>query len=259
MIARGVLYPDVSRLIKEIYIDVAARDFRLDGKRVTDSRLSLLTGLQRRDIRSLRAISEIADREEPGGGYLPRVLARWQGDAAFCDSSGQPSTLPRIVASEEACFDSLVAAVSRDVHPRTILDELIRLGLVSFDPVSDTVALTANAFLPHRDEAALLRYFGDNLGDHALAAVVNLMAAPEAGPFFERAVHYNCLSPESLAALDQMARELQTEALSKLNAQALTLQDADTGNEVATGRFRSGAYAYFENKPTDIDRKDEET
>lgn len=246
MISRGVLFPEFSALAKETFVDVAARDFRLDGKRVTDSRLSLLTGLQRRDIRMLRAQSEMHDRDtEGGGGHLPRILARWQGSRNYCDSSGKPLALPRSGENDVKSFESLIGEISRDMHPRTMLDELMRLDLVSFDTVSDTVTLTENAFLPRRNEAALLQYFGDNLGDHAKAAAENLLVAPEAGPFFERAVHYNRLSSESIATLDQLARDLQMDALSKLNAQALALQDADTDNADAIGRFRCGAFIFF--------------
>jgi hypothetical protein len=201
--------------------------------------------LQRKDIRAVRARLEAAGdgTEPPGAGPLPRMLARWIGGPPYVDETGAPRSLPR-TAPVGPSFESLAAEVSRDIHPRTVLDELIRLGLVHHDTGDDRVNLIAPAYLPSRDDAALLGYLGANLGDHAEAAAANLLAAPEPGPFFERAVHYNQLTPDALDELEQLARRLQDEALSALNARALALQQRDAGEDAATGRFRCGAFVY---------------
>jgi hypothetical protein len=240
LVARGVRYPDLCDWLKATYLAVVERDFRLEGKRVTDSRVHLLTGLQRRDVKALRARPP-ASEPPVGAGPLPRVIALWL--AAEADSSG-PRRLGR--AGPAPSFEALVARVSRDIHARTVLDELVRLGLVRHDRETDEVELVATAFVPSGDSAALGGYFGANLGDHAEAAVANLLVAPEPGPFFERAVHYDHLAPGSLDELDALARRLQGEVLSALSARALALQDRDSANPAATGRFRCGAYVYSE-------------
>ena len=171
MIARGLTYPELAETLKQLYVDACARHFHLGGKRLTDSRISLLTGLQRKDIRALRARLEGVeeDVEPPGAGPLPRVLACWNGAQPYVDATGAPRSLPR-VATDGPSFEALVAEVSHDIHPRTVLDELSRLGLVRHNPEDDRVSLIASAYLPHRDDAALLGYFGANLGDHVEVA-----------------------------------------------------------------------------------------
>ncbi len=244
-IARKVLFPELAQRLKELYVSVAAERFRLEGKRVTDSRLSLLTGLQRKDVKAIRAAGEEA-RPVRSAGPLPRILARWQGDPAFCDERGEPLALPRQEEGGSPSFERLVREVSRDLHPRTLLDELQRLGLVKWDADGDQVRLSAEALLPGADDEALLGYFGSNLGDHAEAATENLLAQPNPSPFFERAVHYNRLSAASLEELDSLARRLQQEALLKVNARALALQTRDREDPTARGRFRCGAFVYAE-------------
>jgi hypothetical protein len=243
MIARGLGFPELTDRLKGLYVEAADQHFGLEGKRMTDSRVSLLTGLQRKDVRSLRTRPDRGAPEPQGAGPLPRILARWTAAPPYAARPGQPDRLPRSSA-KGASFETLAAEVSRDVHPRTLLDELVRLGLVSHDPEDDTVELTATAFLPSRDDAALTGYFGANLGDHAEATVANLEAAPGPGPFFERAVHYDHLTEKSLDELEAMARALQGEALTQLNALALTLQVRDAGVPGSKGRFRCGAYVY---------------
>lgn len=246
-IARGVRFQELAEMLKEIYVAASLAHFQIGKKRLTDSRISLLTGLQRKDVRSLRErLTESRDEspDSAGAGLLPRVLAHWVTGASYCNSRGNPKVLPRI--GDGKSFGTLVAEVSRDVHPRTVLDELMRLGLAEHDKDRDEVSLLETAFLPSRDETALFGYFGANLGDHAEAATRNLQAAPEPGPFFERAVHYNRLSQKSLDELNDLARQLQSDALSKLNARSLELQIRDAKLQDASGRFRCGAFIYHE-------------
>jgi hypothetical protein len=252
MVARDVPFPVLAERLKELYVETSARHFRLGAKRMTDSRISLLTGLQRKDIRAVRARLAVDDAPETqSAGQLPRVVAQWMGAGTFTEKSGKPRRLPR-TAEEGPSFDSLVAEVSRDVHPRTVLDELVRLGLVEHDE-DDCVRLVTSGFVPRRGETELLGYFGANLGDHVEAAVSNLLASPEPGPFFERSVHYNQLTSEALEELDVLARRLQQDALSELSARALVLQQRDDGREATTGRFRCGTYIYHEMNTDEVE------
>lgn len=228
-IARGLTYPVLAERLKEVYLSVAERFFRSEGKRLTDSRLSVMTGLQRKDIKGLRARME--DPEPPQAGPLPRIMALWQ-----VEHGGAPL--------DRARFEALTGSVSRDIHPRTVLDEMERLGLV--ERAGDEIRLTATAFLPAGDDDALLGYWGANLGDHAMAATENVLAAPDPGPHFERAAHYNRLTPEAVEELDRLSRKLLGEALESLNARALSLQRRDRGKAGATRRFRAGAFVYRE-------------
>nr|WP_108257798.1 DUF6502 family protein [Mangrovicoccus ximenensis] len=72
MIGRGLAYPQLAELLKPLFIEQALRHFGLPGRRMTDSRISVLTGLQRRDIRSLREASEAPRAAERGHGPIPR-------------------------------------------------------------------------------------------------------------------------------------------------------------------------------------------
>ncbi|MEM1160549.1 MAG: DUF6502 family protein, partial [Pseudomonadota bacterium] len=213
-LSRGLVFQTLSDWLKDAYVLTATRHFSLDEKRITDSRLSLLTGLQRKDIKAIRSRLK-ADSQAPiSAGHLPRLLAHWRNDARFQTGEGQPAELSR--AGEGASFEVLVTSVTQDLHPRTALDELLRLGAVEVE--ADRVCLTTDAFLPTADDAAMLGYLGGNLGDHAAAAVENVLHAPAPGPNFERAVHYNRLSEDSARELDGLSRKLGQAALEKINA-----------------------------------------
>ncbi|MEM0935156.1 MAG: DUF6502 family protein [Pseudomonadota bacterium] len=242
MIGRGLGFPELSQLLKELYVEEAQRSFRLERTRVTDSRISLLTGLQRRDVKAIREDVQRPREIARAPGPVSRVLALWSGDDAYLDETGAPRPLPR--TGEASSFESLVAEIGRDIHARTVLDEFLRLELAEIDPAG-RVALRVDALIPSPDETMLIAYFANNLGDHAEAAAANILAAPEPGPFFERAVHYNRLTQASVDALDEMARARAMEMLNAMNAAALARQKADAGNPEAHMRFRSGAFVYI--------------
>ncbi|MGF1444659.1 MAG: DUF6502 family protein [Pikeienuella sp.] len=248
MIARGLSYPVLTELLKELFVSEAISHFGIAGKRMTDSRISILTGLQRRDIRTIRD-AESQDDGPRSMGPIPRVIALWTSDARFAEDGG-PLALLRM---GENSFETLVLEVGKDVHPRTILDEMLRLGLAEHDADTDRVALTADSLVPSGNEGLLLAYYSANLGDHAEAATQNLMAAPAPGPFFERAVHYNKLSPASVAHLETLARARQMAVLEELNAEALRLQRAERGQPEATERFRCGAFVFRTGRDEEAD------
>ncbi len=246
MLARGVTYPMLADLLKGLFVEVAERDFRLEGKENTDSRISLITGVHRKDVRRLReaGVEECAAMPEAvslGG----QMVANWLTRAPFVDAEGRPLPLPRLAsAGGEVSFEALVASVSKDIRSRAVLDEWLRLGVVSID-AEDRVTLQTDAFVPQAGLEEKAFYFGHNLHDHAAAAVHNLLG--EQPPWLERCVYYDSLSPASVARLHAEAHELGMQVLQALSRSAVAGQRADQGSEAdATHRFTFGIYFFSE-------------
>lgn len=243
LVARGVTLPAMVAALKELYVDVAAQDFRLGGRPPSDSRVSLLTGVHRKDVRAIRESARPISVPR-SGGLGATVLGRWLGDPAFAAPDGHPATLSR------ARFDALVAGVSTDVRPRTVLDELVRLGLVAREEGTGDLRLLADAFVPGGEAGEeMLAFFRDNIRDHLAAGTANLLAGPEERRFLERAVYYNRLTPADVDGLEQEARTLALAALRHLNSLALERQQASRGREEATERFRFGLFFFREPAP----------
>ncbi len=243
LIARGITAPSLYAILKELYVEVAERDFRLDEEPVTDSRVSVLTGVHRKDVRQLRGRNDVGDGV-PGRRItlIATVIGRWLASPETTDAEGRPLPLPR-QADEGASFDRLVASISRDVRPRTILDELLHRRLVSLDEGEQRVTLQAEAYLDQNGSDDRLHFFTENLGDHVAAATDNVLAEGKP-PFFERAVFYNNLSGKSVDEIEAKARTLGGEALSELNRVGYSQQSQDAGKEGAHQRFRFGIYFY---------------
>lgn len=243
LIARGIQLPAVTAALKQIYVDVATTDFRIDDKSPTDSRVSVLTGVHRRDIRSIR--KDGMPSSAPSAMSLSAtVIGRWLGDPTYTARSGQPKALHRLADEGSPSFEELFQGITRDVHPRTVLDDLIDQKLVDWDEDSDIVRLRGHAFVPAADGEDLMRFFEMNLHDHLAAAVANLLDDKERGHFLERAVYYNRLLPESVDLIESDARKLGDQVLGELNSVALRHQKTDRDKAKATERFRFGVFFY---------------
>ncbi len=240
MIAREFRYPEAAETLKLAFAE-AAEDHKLDGKRLTDSRASVLTGLQRRDLKRLRGAGA-ATPKIATAGPLSRVIGAWLGDRRYRDEGGAPRPLPRDEGPGEASFAELAAEVSSDVHARTILDELLRQGLVTIDP-DNRIRLLTEAFVPRAGSEEIDYFLGANLGDHAEASTANMLA-PGDPPFFERAVYYNRLTRESAEELERLARKALMDAMLRVNEAAKDAQMRDRDAPGATHRFRLSGYVY---------------
>lgn len=244
MITKGITLPTLTVLLKEAYVDVAERDFPVNGKRQTDSRINLLTGVHRKDVKRLRQEQHVDKSVPQAVGLGAQLVSRWVSDPSTTDSEGRPIPLPRQGKSpSEPSFDGLVEGISKDVRPRAVLDEWLRLGVATLDD-NDCVVLNRQAFVPEKgfDEKAF--YFGRNIHDHLAATVHNLVA--DSNPRLERSVHYGGLSASSVKALAEEAEKLGMDTLLTLNRLARDRVEADKGQEGATQRFNFGLYFFDE-------------
>ncbi|HDS1767737.1 DUF6502 family protein [Pseudomonas putida] len=250
MLRKGVTYTMFTDLLKEVFVDVAHREFRLNDTAPTDSRISLLTGVHRKDVRRLRNEGDTARATLPDNITLGAQLVNvWTNTPPFCSAPGQARALARLASVGGDCsFDALVARVSTDIRGRVVLDEWLRLGVVRLDE-QDCVHLEAHAFVPQRGFDEKAAYFGHNLHDHACAAVHNLSG--EGQPFFERSVHYDALSPASVEHLRDVVAKDGMQTLLAFSRLAAELESVDEPGIEQRQRITVGLYFYTEATDSD--------
>ena len=243
LVQRGITFPALTNLLRELYVNVAEYDFALPGKEQTDSRVSLLTGIHRKEVRRLRGAGAPVSQVPATVSRTGRIIARWVAAPEFTDGEGRPLPLPRSAEGDAPSFESLVEGVTKDVRPRAVLDEWLDRGVAVLDE-SGRVRLLEAAYLPRGGAEPQLYYFGRNLHDHLAAAAENI-----AGPsprFFERAVHYDGLSEALAAQLEARSREIAMGALKQANAEAHAACADDAGGR---HRWNFGIYIYREDVP----------
>jgi Family of unknown function (DUF6502) len=204
------------------------------------SRISAATGLNRREV--TRLAQGRGGRAVGARSWASDLFARWMTDPRYRGEDGQPRALPRL--GNEGSFESLAATVTRDVHFRSLMDELLRLGLARYDVESDTLALCREGFVPAADRSRMLGFLADNAGDHLHAAVDNVLGGGRR--HFEQAVFADGLSADSMVEVRRLVAP-QWKAL--LDALVPALQqrvDADAKRPPAEAayRVRIGLYAF---------------
>jgi hypothetical protein len=238
-LAHGIAYPAATELLKHAFVR-AARAAHPDAAGRRDvSRVSTTTGLTRREVTRISQ-ADTADtvlRPAPA----TQVFTRWAGDRRLHDKRGRPRPLKR--QGRAPSFESLARSITQDVHPRSLLDELLRLGLVRVDERTDTVHLLRDAFVPSDDRARMFGFLGNNVGDHLAAAVSNVRE--DSDPHLEQAIFADELSAQSLAKINKRVRAEWKSLLAALVPEIQDLIDADRkAGRQADRRLRVGLYSF---------------
>lgn len=252
-----ITFPAFANLLKSVYVEEATRSFVIPGRPQTVSRLTLLTGIHRKDVKRLQDEATEADAVPMNVSLGAQLVLRWTADPQYQSSEGKPIALPRLARDGiHPSFESLVESVSKDIRPRAVLDEWRRLGIAVIDS-KDRVQLVANAFVPEHGFDEKAYYLGRNLHDHLAATAHNLKG--EGNPLLERSVYYGNLRPGSVEALQSLSTELGMDALQRINREARSLQQADVDRPDAIHRMRFGVYFYHEPQTSPTDNAAEDT
>jgi hypothetical protein len=242
LLRNGIPYGTFAELAKWVYVDVATKEFRIQGKKQTDSRVSVLTGLSRKEVKQLKekpVPSDVGTVERYN--RAARVINGWVQDRTFQDGWGEPAILP--MEGEGATFNLLVNQYSGDIPARAILDELLRVNAIT--RLKDgRIRLLQRAYIPQTSESDKLNILGSDVAFLITTIDHNLISQPEEA-YFQRKVAYDNLPVEALPELQRLTKQHGQALLEQLN-DWLIRQDRDTNPEIkGTGRKQAGVGIYF--------------
>ena len=239
LIGQGWTYGALAEALKMVYVAEASQHYgEADGRTLTDSRVSLLTGIHRKEVKRLRLLLE-EHGERPmlrhGANIAAQVVAAWVSMADYADPSGQPKPLP-LRSEASPSFEGLARRVKADMRPRAILDELGRVGVA--EEKEGVVRLLRHAYISALPEDRVA-FLGENVGDHLRSAVHNLEGGES---FLERALYFDALPAvvleEARPEIYRMSERLLREAHQRLS-------EAESP-EGPQRRLRLGVYYYEE-------------
>lgn len=249
MLTRGLHYPAAAEMLKGLYVEVADREFALNTKRQTDSRVSLISGVHRKDVKRLRHAPAEARAAIPADVSLgAQIIAAWNANPALVDEEGVPKPLARFAQDGgDMSFEALVKSISTDIHPRALLDEWLRRGIATIN-MDNEVCLQTDAFIPEKGYAEKMFYFGLDLHDHAAAIAHNVTGGRP--PMLERCVHYDGLDAAAVNRIGEAAVKLGMRALRGVNSRAAEALAAT--RESAPEQFARMTFGiYFYHEPQD--------
>lgn len=243
-LARGITFATAEELFKRAFVQEAKGLQPGMPEHGMVSRIATATGINRREVTRLTGLKELnrAGRQP----VAAEIFARWISDPFLRGEEGTPLPLKRL--GEAPSFEALAQSITRDVHHRSILDELIRLGLVVYDEKLDLVTLVRHDFVPQEDVRQMFGFLSDNVGDHLDAAVANVLCG--GASHLEQAVFADELSARSVEALQPRIRGHWKALHDDLVPVITALIEADRkAGRPQDQRMRIGLYSFSEAMP----------
>lgn len=251
LLVANVPFGRLEARLRELFVEIAEREFALEHRPQTDSRVALLTGINRKEVHRIRS-GDDATRPPPGRfgrNHAASLVSRWLTDPRACDASGKPLPLP-YRAARGPSFVRLAREVAADLPPRAILDELLRSGAARVEE-DDRVALQSDAYVPVHGAAEKLHMLAEDPAQLVETMLHNVLDADDEA-LLQRKVFYDNLGADGAVRARAEVRRAGEKFLRTMN-RLLARYDRDR-NPKAPGGARRGAgigVYFFETAPGD--------
>lgn len=242
LLRNGVSYGTFADLVKWVYVDVARQEFGIDRRKQSTSRVSIITGLSRKEVTRVQRLPKPDDQDSHERyNRAARVISAWRREADFLDAEGQPAALS--LSGGGRSFSELVNRFSGDVPVRALRDELILSGAA--EKLKDgRIRLRDRAYIPKTSETDKVHILGTDVS--CLISTIDHNLKPDAPqPFFQRKVSYDNLPNEILPRFRKLTEKKAQAFLEKMD-QWLAGHDRDMNPDIAgTGRNKAGIGIYY--------------
>ncbi len=247
LLRNGMTFAAFSDIAKWVYVDTAAREFGLNDRKQSISRISVITGLSRKEVKRVREEASPQDTSSADRyNRAARVIAAWRRERDYIDEDSNPLILP--ITGDGPSFAGLVRRYSGDMPFRAVLDELTRSGTVE-KTEKNAVRLVSRFYVPGQDDEMRLHILGTDTA-HLISTIDHNMTNP-CPRFFQRKVSYDNLPGEILPVFHELAAQSAQKLLEDLD-QWLSFYDRDIRPETrGEGRHLAGLGIYYFEAPVD--------
>jgi len=239
MLRAGVNWRAFADVCKATYVEVATEDFGIRSRPTNISRVSILTGMTRKEVRRLRTLlqdenPEVIDRMNSA----TRILTGWYQDDEYLDKDGQPAPLSPI--GETRSFEALCRKYSGDVAATTMLKELKHVGAVS-ETTDGTLMAKKRYYMPALMDPEQMLRSGSVLEDIAYTVAYNLNRKPEDPSHFERRATNTKIPAKAVPEFHEFVQK-EGQAFLELVDAWLTDHEATHDDDKETVQLGLGAY-----------------
>lgn len=238
LLRAGVNWKEFAEVGKATFVEMASEDFGIRGRPTNISRVAILTGFTRREVRRLRDLLENEDPASFGRmNYATRVLTGWYTDAEFVAADGQPRRLA--VAGTNPSFETLCSRYSGDVPATTMLKELKHVGAV----VEEDGRLVAKTryYMPVLMDPQQVVRSGSVIEDIGNTVAYNLHRGPADPTRFERRATNTHIPATAVPEFRDYIEEEGQAFLERVDAWLTEHESQNAGNENSV-RLGLGAY-----------------
>lgn len=249
LIRNGVGYREFSEICKALFVDVASSEYGLRGRKTNMSRVAVMTGISRKEVRKIRDTPEMDVLASVSRVRRPElVLSIWHNDPEYSDSKLNPKRIR--FDGPGPTFRDLVTRVGGDIPPKAMLNELIRAGSVIEE--GEKLRVVSRSYIPEPNDPEAILVAGDAIKDLVSTIHHNLGCADSGTRFFERRVYSEKLTGEQRLRFRKLATDRGELLFRDLNS---WLSERDSSRESlqrhgnddqATPRLGVGLYFFDE-------------
>lgn len=246
----GIGFREFSEIAKTAFVDVASADYGLRGRPTNISRVAVMTGLTRKEVRRIR------DKIEGGQQtvvvkHTPMwdILHYWHADREFLNTDGRPAKLP--FSGDHGSFSSLVRRFGGDIPPGAMRTELKRVGAIQEDE-NGNLEVLKRSFRPTGDHESLISMLIHFVYPAAATLSHNTDSNRNGYTWPQRVAFTKAVRSDDVPRLKRIADdriEAFTESVDDLFMAYETLNESDLGEEEKT-TLAVGVF-YFEDREKD--------
>jgi hypothetical protein len=209
LMASGVSYREYAEISKTAFVQVAAADYGKRGRPTNNSRIAVITGLGRKEVKRILenssdgSINDFVD-ESPAS----IVIHNWNNDPTYLNELGEPLILD--YGDSEPSFVSLVSKYAGDIPPGAVRTELIRVNAVE-EVESGGLKVVAPYFVPPGLSDRLIIGLEDGAATLLSTLAHNCDPKRDVEPRFQRVASVDGIAPEFFPEIERYAQEKLTE------------------------------------------------
>ena len=243
LLALGVPFGQLEARLRELFVEVAEADLALPGRRQTDSRIALVTGINRKEVKRIRSADRRTDAPRSFSmNQATSLISRWMTDAQTTDRRGRPLAIP-YRAKQGPSFMRLARKVTGDLAPRVLLDELMRGGAIEARE-GNLLALKSDAYVPKLERVEQLQILAEDPPELIDTILRNVFAGAK-DPLLQRKVYYDNLGSDAAHRIRAEMRREGERFLRRIN-RLLSRYDRDRNPKAPGGeRHYAGVGVYF--------------
>ena len=249
----GVTWKDFAEASKGVFVRAATDDFGVHRRPANMSRVAILTGLNRREVKKQRDL-ELSETEPELStmSNATRVLSGWHQDPEFVDQNQVPLELP--MNGEHQSFEALLKRYCGDIPPVAMLKELKKVGAIE-GPWRGKLKVLKRYYMPSDLDSTTILRIGEIIRDLGDNALYNVSREPGKPSRFEGRASNSRLPRKAAAEFRQLIDQHGQEFLEFVDDWLTKHEFSDEGKDTTTANTRLGVGIYLIEDPDDQVKK----
>jgi len=246
LLRNGISFREFAEVLKDVFVAVCARDLVVPGRRLTLSRIAIVTGLTRKEVSTIVRDDELRRKAlETNANRAAKILEAWHSDTRFLGPYGFPRDLLIEGDDPSGTFSDLVRENSGDMPVRAMLEELMRVDAARVVEGGEVVRVLKRTYIPTEMTPEMIQIFSQAVRRYIETVDYNLSLQETKSRRFDRVVYPDPgLRVIDVPIFQQEVREYLETVIAEIDYKTSKYQRLDDPESETTTRVGVGIYFY---------------